>query len=181
MTVQPNDKIISMIVAMAANRVIGANNKIPWRLPRDQQMFKVITMGKPIVMGRKTYESIGRPLPGRHNIIVTRNSDFEAAGCTVIHSPEAAIEAAGEVAEVVIIGGSFLYEHFLPQANRLYLTTLDGRFEGDTLFPKLNANEWNIIQSEHFSPDEKNVHAYNYQLLERVATPKSHRLRRTEN
>ena len=159
--------LISMIVAMAANRVIGADNKIPWRLPRDQQRFKAITMGKPIVMGRKTYESIGRPLPGRHNIVVTQNLAYQAEGCTVVHSPEAALVAAGEVAEVVITGGAYLYKTFLPQSGRIYLTILDESFPGDVFFPELNRAEWQTTLAEVHEPDEKNAHRYQFLILER--------------
>ena len=159
--------IISMIVAMAANSVIGADNKIPWRLPRDQQRFKTITMGKPIVMGRKTYESIGRPLPGRHNIIVSRNPDYQADGCTVVHSPHEAVQAAGTVDEIVIIGGYYLYQAFLPQTNRLYLTTLAEAFAGDVTFPEFDRNEWQTTLSETHEPDEKNAHRYTFEILER--------------
>jgi dihydrofolate reductase len=159
--------LISMIVAMAANRVIGADNKIPWRLPRDQQRFKTITMGKPIVMGRKTYDSIGRPLPGRHNIVVTQNPAYQAEGCTVVHSPEAALAAAGEVAEVVIIGGAYLYETFLPLSGRIYLTILDESFPGDVFFPELNGAEWQTTLAEVHEPDEKNAHRYQFLILDR--------------
>ena len=160
--------LISMIVAMAANRVIGADNKIPWRLPRDQQRFKVITMGKPMVMGRKTYESIGRPLPGRHNIVVTQNPVYQAQGCTVVHSPEAALAAAGDVEEVVIIGGAYLYDYFLGQSGRIYLTILDDSFEGDVFFPELNEAEWQTTLTEVHEPDEKNAHRYQFLILDRI-------------
>lgn len=159
---------ISMIVAMAANRVIGVNSKIPWRLPRDQQRFRVVTMGKPIVMGRKTYESIGRLLPGRHNIVVSRNRNYQAEGCTVVHSPELALNAAGNVEEVVVIGGAYLYEYFLPLSHRLYLTILEDSFEGDTFFPEFDAAEWHTTLSETYEPDEKNLHRYQFMILERV-------------
>jgi dihydrofolate reductase len=160
--------LISMIVAMAANRVIGAGNKIPWRLPRDQQRFKAITMGKPIIMGRKTYESIGRPLPGRDNIIVTHNTTYEAAGCTVVHSPAAALQAADEADEVVVIGGAYLYEHFLPQSGRLYVTILDEPIPGDIFFPEIMAAEWHVTLSETHESDEKNAYRYRFMVLERV-------------
>lgn len=156
-----------MIVAMAANRVIGADNKIPWRLPRDQQRFKAITMGKPVLMGRRTYESMGRPLPGRHNIVVTQNRGYEAVGCTVVHSPEAALAAAGEVAEVVVIGGAYLYDYFLPQCGRIYLTVLEESFAGDVYFPELDETAWQTMLSEVHEPDEKNAHRYRFLILER--------------
>ena len=159
--------IISMIAAMAANRVIGADNKIPWHLPSDQQLFKRITMGKPMIMGRKTHDSIGRPLPGRHNIIVTQNSAYQAEGCTVVHSPEAALEAAGDVEEVVIIGGAYLYDYFLAQSGRIYLTILDDSFDGDVYFPELNDAEWQTTLTEIHEPDEQNAHRYQFLILDR--------------
>ena len=160
--------LISMIVAMSANRVIGTNNKIPWRLPRDQQRFKAITMGKPVIMGRKTHESIGRPLSGRHNIVVSRNQDYQAEGCTVVHSPEAALQAAGDVAEVVVIGGAYLYERFLPLSGRLYLTILDDHFDGDVFFPEFDEAAWRPTVVETHEPDEKNAYRYRFMILERV-------------
>jgi dihydrofolate reductase len=159
--------LISMIVAMAANRVIGSNNKIPWRLPRDQQRFRAITMGKPIIMGRKTYESIGRPLPGRHNIVVSRNPDYQAQGCTAVHSPEAALLAASGAEEVVVIGGAYLYEYFLPLSGRLYLTILEEKFTGDTFFPEFDSSEWHTTLVETHEPEEKNAHRYQFMILER--------------
>jgi dihydrofolate reductase len=161
--------LISMIVAMAANRVIGAKNGIPWRLPRDQQRFKAITMGKPIVMGRKTHESIGRPLPGRHNIVVTQNPTYQAEGCTVVHSPEAALAAAGEVEEVVIIGGAYLYDYFLPQSGRIYLAILEESFAGDVFFPEFDESEWQTTLTENHEPDGQNAHRYQFLVLERRA------------
>jgi dihydrofolate reductase len=110
--------MISIIVAAAENGVIGAQGELPWRLSDDLRRFKAVTMGKPIVMGRKTYESIGRPLPGRQNIVITRQSGFEAAGCDVVDSKEAALAAAGEADEIMVIGGSQVYALFLPYAGR---------------------------------------------------------------
>ncbi len=159
--------LISMMVAMAANRVIGSDNQIPWRLPRDQQRFKAITMGKPIVMGRKTHESIGRPLPGRQNIVVTRNRAYQAAGCTVVHSPEAALIAAGDVAEVIIIGGAYLYDCFLEQSGRIYLTVLEENFVGDVFFPEIDEAAWQITLTEVYEPDEANALRYRFLILER--------------
>ena len=159
--------LISMMVAMAANRVIGSDNQIPWRLPRDQQRFKALTMGKPIVMGRKTHESIGRPLPGRHNIVVTRNRAYQAEGCTVVHSPEAALIAAGDVEEVVIIGGAYLYDYFLEQSSRIYLTVLEENFVGDVFFPAIDEAAWQITLTEVHEPDEANAHRYRFLILER--------------
>lgn len=134
--------IISFIAALANNRVIGKDNELLWRIPEDFKHFKARTVGKPIVMGRKTFESLGRPLPDRHNIVITRNADYRAEGVTVVPTPDAALAAAGDVDEVMIIGGAQIYEQFLPRANRLYLTWVDVYPEGDALFPECGNAEW---------------------------------------
>ena len=126
---------ISMIAAMANDRVIGKDNQMPWHLPADLKFFKRMTVGKPVIMGRKTFESIGRPLPRRHNIVLTGNRDYQAEGVTVVHDMQQAIEAAGEVEEVVIMGGGNIYRQFLPQAGILYLTFIELTTEGDASFP----------------------------------------------
>jgi dihydrofolate reductase len=159
---------ISIIVAMAANRVIGCDNRLPWHLPADLAHFKAITMGKPIVMGRKTWESIGRPLPGRTNIVITRDRGYQAPGCVVVHSIEAALEAARGQDEVMIIGGAEFYRQVLPQADTLYLTCVAGEFAGDTFFPVLADGEWREVACEAHAADEKNPHAYRFITLERV-------------
>ncbi len=128
---------ISMIVAMGKNRVIGIDNKMPWHLPADLQWFKKTTLGSPIIMGRKTYDSIGRPLPGRLNIILSRNTDLEIEGCTVVNTLSDALDAANGADEVFITGGAHLYEKFLQNADCLYLTKIDAKLEGDTFFPRL--------------------------------------------
>jgi dihydrofolate reductase len=164
------EPLISLIVAMDANRLIGAGNALPWRLPGDMKRFKGITLGKPVVMGRKTYESIPaqfRPLAGRHNIIVTRNQDYQAEGCTVVHSVAEALAAAGDVPEIMIGGGAQLYRALLPQANRLYLTLIDSTFEGDTYFPPLDFGQWRQLSSEEHPPDEHNPFGYRFMILER--------------
>lgn len=133
---------IAMIAAMANNRVIGKDNQMPWHLPEDLRHFKAITMNKPIVMGRKTFESIGRPLPGRHNIVITGQADFSAAGITVVDSIEAAIVSAQECDELVIIGGGQLYSAMLAKADSLYLTEINLEVEGDTFFPHWDDGSW---------------------------------------
>jgi dihydrofolate reductase len=159
---------ISIIVALAAKRVIGNQNRLPWHLPADLQHFKQVTMGKPIVMGRKTFESIGRPLPGRTNIVITRNENYSAEGCKVVHSMEAAMQAAAGSEEVMVIGGAEFYRQALPHAGTLYLTCVDGDFEGDAFFPELDDREWREVERTDFKPDEKNPHAYSFVRLERV-------------
>jgi len=159
--------IISLIVAMANNRVIGKDNKMPWHLPADLAHFKKITMGKPIIMGRKTYESIGRALPGRRNIVITRQN-ITLAGCDVFHSLDDALGAVADESEVMIIGGGYLYQRALALAERLYLTLIDLNVDGDTFFPAWNENEWKEIANEQHSSNEKNPYAYRFVTLEKI-------------
>lgn len=133
---------IAMIAAMANNRVIGKDNKMPWHLPEDLRHFKAMTLGKPVVMGRKTFESIGRPLPGRHNIVISRQADLHIEGVTCVPSFEAAKQAAGDCEELVVMGGGQLYQQLLPQADRLYLTHINLDVDGDTFFPVWEVDEW---------------------------------------
>ncbi len=153
---------ISIIVAMAKNRVIGKDNDMPWHLPADLQHFRQMTLNRPIIMGRKTYESIGRPLPKRHNIIISRNVDYKVDGCDVVSSLDKAVEVAGEVEEIFIIGGGFLYNQTIDQADRLYLTFIDLDVEGDTLFPEYEHLSLKKISSEHHQKDEKNPYDYEF-------------------
>lgn len=159
---------ISIVVAMAANRVIGRDNQLPWHLPADLQHFKQTTMGKPILMGRKTWESIGRPLPGRTNIVITRDENYEAPGCVVVHSIEAALQTAEQQDEVMIIGGAEFYRQVLPRTDRIYLTRINEDFEGDTLFPELDSSEWQEVERVDCDADEKNPHSYSFIELDRV-------------
>jgi len=159
---------ISIVVAMAANGVIGQDNELPWHLPADLKHFKQTTMGKPILMGRKTWESIGRPLPGRTNIVITRDSTYSAAGCVVVNSIEAALTAAGEQDEVMVIGGAELYRQVLPSADTIYLTRIHEHFEGDTRFPEIRDTEWHQLERIDHEADEKNPHDYSFIRLERV-------------
>lgn len=138
---------IAMIAAMANNRVIGKNNKMPWHLPEDLRHFKAMTLGKPVVMGRKTFESIGRPLPRRHNIVISRQVDLVIEGVTCVTSFEAAKQAAGDCEELVVIGGGQLYAEVLPQADILYLTQIDLEVAGDTYFPEWNEDDWQETES----------------------------------
>ncbi|XQF89452.1 type 3 dihydrofolate reductase [Pseudoalteromonas espejiana] len=158
--------IISMIAAMANNRVIGLDNNMPWHLPADLQHFKKVTTGKPVIMGRKTFESIGRPLPGRRNIIITRNENYSASGIETVTTPEAALDLVNEVEEVMIIGGGNIYQQFLPLATRLYLTFIDLAVEGDTQFPDYQAEaNWQIVDEQQNKPDEKNQYRYKFVTL----------------
>ncbi len=159
---------ISIIVAMAANGVIGRDNGLPWYLPADLKHFKQTTMGKPILMGRKTWESIGRPLPGRTNIVITRDSAYSATGCVVVDSIEAAITAAGEQDEVMVIGGAELYRQVLPYTDTIYLTRIHETIDGDTRFPEIPDTEWHQLERVDHEADEKNPHDYSFIRLERV-------------
>lgn len=158
-----------MIAALAHDRVIGLDNKMPWHLPAELQLFKRATLGKPVVMGRSTFESIGRPLPGRLNIVMSRNAAYQAEGVTVVATLDEAVKAAGDVEELMIIGGATIYQQCLPMANRLYLTHIDLQTKGDTWFPDYTEFTWNEIESESYDADEKNKHSYRFSLLERVA------------
>ena len=167
---QMRTRLISLVVAMDRNRVIGANGRLPWRLPDDMRHFREVTMGKPVILGRKTYASIParfRPLPGRHNIVVTRNQTYAAPGATVVHSPEAALAAAGDVAEVIIGGGAALYAAFLPLADRLYLTLVDGAFAGDTFSGPFDAAAWREAARETHAADDRHAVAFAFVTLVR--------------
>jgi len=159
--------MISIVVAASTNNVIGAQGRLPWRLSGDLKRFKRITMGKPIVMGRLTWESIGRPLPGRQNIVITRQSDFVADGCDAVTSPAAALAAAGDVEEIMIIGGSQVYELFLPKADRLYVTRVHADIDGDTFFPEIDEAIWRLVDSEAHAADDANQFAFEFRTYER--------------
>jgi dihydrofolate reductase len=154
----------SLVVAMARNRVIGRENALPWRLPAELAHFKRVTMGHPIVMGRRTYESIGRPLPGRQNIVVSRNPGFEAPGCTVVGSLDEAYAAAGDAQEISIIGGTSLFEAALPTADCIHLTEVDADIEGDTWFPQFDRTAWSEREIARHPADDK--HAYPFRILQ---------------
>jgi len=159
--------MISLIVAASTNNVIGIQGELPWRLSSDLKRFKSFTMGKPIVMGRLTYESIGRPLPGRQNIVITRNAAFEADGCDVVQSVEAAIDAAGDAAEIMVIGGGHIYREFLPRADRIYLTRVHTQIEGDAFLPELVDDEWRETSCEAEFAGESNEYDVEFIVLDR--------------
>ena len=152
---------------MAKNRVIGAKGGIPWHLPNELKLFKRLTMGHHIVMGRKTYESIGRLLPGRTSVIVTRQPGYEVPGAIVTHSIAEALEACRGDDEVFVIGGADLFRETLPTADRIYLTVVDSDTEGDTWMPEFDAREWRETSSEVFPVDEKHAHPYRHSVLDR--------------
>jgi dihydrofolate reductase len=153
---------LSLIVAMDENRLIGSDNQLPWRLPADLAFFKRTTMGKPIIMGRKTFDSIGRPLPGRRNIVITRDPEFSAEGCDVVHSIEAALAACSDDDELMLIGGATLYEQTIDQVNCMYITRIHHSFSGDAWFPEFDLTHWNIAEQQFFDADPDNPFAYSF-------------------
>ena len=160
--------ILSIIAAMDRNRLIGNKNQLPWHLPADLAHFKSVTMGKPVLMGRKTFESIGRPLPGRKNIIMTRSSTLNIDGVIVVRDVEEAVSKISEEDELMVIGGSSVYELLLPKANRMYLTHVDGEFEGDVWFPEFDEKQWIVTNSVSLNPDEKNSYSCHFVTYDRV-------------
>ena len=160
--------MISIIVAASANNVIGAQGDLPWRLSDDLKRFKTVTMGKPIVMGRKTWESIGRALPGRRNIVITRQQGFVAEGCDAVQSSDEAIAVAGDAEEIMVIGGSQVYELFLPVAQRLYLTRVHADVNGDAFFPAVDEDEWQLVSDEAHSADSRNEFDFSFRIYERT-------------
>ena len=161
---------ISLIVAMAKNRVIGSKNKMPWHLPADFTYFKKVTMGHPVIMGRKTFESIGRPLPGRRNFVISRNAALRADGVEFVTSLDAAIDACASqntCQEAFVIGGATLYFEALAHADRIFVTEVDALPEGDTFFPILDAKQWREVARERCEADGKNAHAMEFTVLER--------------
>jgi len=165
---------LAIIVAVAENGVIGSNNALPWKLPEDLQNFKRITMGKPVVMGRKTYESIGRPLPGRTNIVVTRNVSFRAEGVLAVHSIDEALALASEVAasagvaEAIVMGGADLYAATIPGADRLYITEVHASVEGDAVLPTIDWTRWREVCREHRVAQSPNPYDYSFVRYERI-------------
>jgi dihydrofolate reductase len=159
---------LAIIVATDEQGLIGKDNDLPWKLSADLQYFRRVTMGKPLIMGRNTHESIGRALPGRKNIIITKNEAYQAEGCTVVHSITDALMACEQVEEVMVMGGASLYEQLLPSADKLYLTQVHASLAGDTWFPTWNKNAWSEISREDHLADEKNDYAYSFIIYEKV-------------
>ncbi len=158
---------LSLVVAASSNNVIGRDGGLPWHLPDDLRQFKRLTMGKAVIMGRSTYESIGRPLPDRRNIVMTRNADYVADGCDVVSSVSEAIDAVEGAEEAMIIGGGQVYRDFLPLADRIYLTRVQAEVEGDTYFPEIDEATWRLVSSEHHGADEKHRYAFDVMVFER--------------
>lgn len=160
--------MVSIIAAMDRNRLIGNKNRLPWHLPADFAHFKAVTMGKPIIMGRKTFESIGKPLPGRTNIVLSRDTNTCFEGATCVTSFEEALAVVADENEIMIIGGSTIYEMLLPKVNRLYLTYVNAAFEGDAWFPEFDENQWVEKEIVTHQADEKNAYDCRFVTLERA-------------
>jgi dihydrofolate reductase len=160
--------LVSLVVAMARNHVIGRDNALPWRLPADLKNFKAVTWGKPILMGRKTFESIGKPLPGRSNLVLTRDRDWRVEGVIVVHSLDEALEHVRDAPELAGIGGADVYRLLMPLASRIYLTRIDADIPGDTVFPPIDHSQWVELESRQLAADERNAFSLTFVTLERV-------------
>ncbi|MCB2426067.1 type 3 dihydrofolate reductase [Methylophaga pinxianii] len=158
----------AFVVAMDERGLIGRDNDLPWRLSADLQYFRRITMGKPILMGRNTHESIGRPLPGRQNIVVSSSEDYQATGCDVVNSIEAGLAVAADADEIMVIGGSSLFSQMFDIADTLYLTRVHAELDGDTWFPEWDKNQWQLISQESHPADEKNDYPYSFEVYRRI-------------
>jgi dihydrofolate reductase len=159
---------ITLIVAVADSGVIGRDNTLPWHLPEDLKRFKRITMGKPMIMGRKTFESIGKPLPGRQNIVVTRDTNYHRDGVTVAHDAEGAVRAAADAPEIMVIGGAELFRAFLPRATRVHLTRVHGNIAGDVTWQALDEGDWHLVERETRPADERHAYAMTFEVWERL-------------
>jgi dihydrofolate reductase len=162
-----NKKMLSLSVAMDKNKLIGKNNTLPWHLPADLKHFRLITMGKPIIMGRKTFDSIGRPLPGRLNVVLTNNQNLLIAGCQVLHRLEEVLALSQQYQESVVIGGATVYDMLLPMVQRMYVTWVHAKMDGDTYFPDYVPEHWQEIERQDFSADANNAYSYSFTVLER--------------
>ena len=160
--------LVSIVVAAAENNVIGRGNDLPWRLPDDLKRFKSVTIGKPIVMGRKTYESIGRPLPERKNIVISRQVGFVAEGCTTARSLAEALAAAGDVPEVMVIGGAEIFRVALPRTDQLYFTRIHADIPGDTHFPDIVMDDWIELESDYHPADDRHAFAFTFLKLRKA-------------
>jgi len=160
--------IISFIVAMGRNREISNKGKLPWHMPTDLKYYRDMTRGKTIIMGRKTLDSMKRPMPDRVNIVMTRDKNFKAEGCIIVHSVDEALKAAGNVDEVMVTGGADIFKLFFPKADRIYLTKIDGDFEADVFFPEFDIKEWKETSYEEHEKDAENPYDYVFVVLERV-------------
>ncbi len=159
---------VSLITAMSLNRVIGLNGKMPWHLPADLKRFQSLTMGKPIIMGRKTFESIGKPLPGRTNIVVTRSDTFNPEGCQMAHSLCEAIAKSGNAPDIMVIGGEYLYRQMIPYTDRMYFTIIHTETQGDVYFPEVNMSEWKEVERVERPADDKSIFDLSFIVYDKV-------------
>lgn len=159
---------ISFVVAYDRRRAIGKDNRLPWRLPDDMKHVRQVTIGKPLIMGRRTWDSIGRPLPGRTSIVLTRDRDFRCDGCLVARTADEALKLAGAAPEVIVFGGARVFEEFLPLADRIYLTEVETEVDADTYFPKLDPADWREVERMRHSADERHPYAFSFVTLDRV-------------
>ena len=170
----PLTPIVTLVAAIAENGVIGNGNRMPWHLPADLRRFKALTLGKPLLMGRRTFESIGKPLPGRRNLVLTRTGDFAASGIEVVHGIDAALDACADSPELMVIGGAEIYRLCLPLARRMHITRVHAPVVGDTRFPNCDWNEWRKVERITHPRDERNGFAMTFLTLERVAPGAGH-------
>lgn len=160
--------MLSLIVAIAQNNIIGKDNKLVWHLPADMRFFRNTTMGHTLIMGRKTFESFGKPLPGRKSIVITRQKDWQYEGVTVVHSLQDAIGTVPGDEEVFIIGGAEVYRQAMPYCQKMYITIIHFDFEGDTYFPPVDYSQWKLMSDVMHLPDEKNLYSYSFRVFERI-------------
>jgi dihydrofolate reductase len=160
--------MIAIIVAAAENGAIGSDNRLPWHLPDDLKRFKALSLGKPVVMGRRTFDSIGRPLPGRTNIVVSRQTGLAIEGVLVVQSLDAALAAAGSVPEIVVIGGAEIFRQVLPRTDTIHLTRVHAPVAGDVFFPELDPAQWREAAVEHHAADERHQYAFSFVTLQRI-------------
>jgi dihydrofolate reductase len=158
---------ISFVVAYDRNRAIGKDNHLPWRLPDDMRHVRKVTMGKPLIMGRRTWESIGRALPGRTSIVLTRDADFRCEGCLIARTPDDALALAGDVPEIIVFGGAQVFRAFLDRVDQIYLTEVDADVGGDTHFPPLDPAEWDMVSREDHPADERHPYDFSFIVLVR--------------
>jgi dihydrofolate reductase len=159
---------ISLIVAASTNNVIGVDGGLPWHLSEDLKRFKLLTLGKPVIMGRKTHESIGQALAGRTNIVLTSNPDYSSTGCEIATRLDQALAYAGEADEIMVIGGARVYQAFLPMAERIYLTRVRASIDGDAHFPDLDKDDWTVSAKEEFPAGDDRDYGFTFQVLDRI-------------
>ncbi len=161
-------KKISLVVAMSDNGMIGQNNQLLWHLPNDLKHFKALTLNKPIIMGRKTYESIGKPLPNRQNIILTKARYLQVPGCEIVHSVNDALDVTNDAPEIMVIGGGEIYRLFMPLVSTMHITYVHTTIEGDVSFPEFDLSQWKEVSRENFTKDEKHLYDYSFVTLTRI-------------